>query len=518
LTKRMKFDLSSEFNIRKIVSEFPQSYQIKKESGRRQKQVYFDTFDWRLFNKGFLFFLAGENLCLRSLEDNETICSVAVPSAPVFVGDIPEGPLKDTLAPIIEMRALLRLFEADVSSTGIRVLNNYLKTVVRLQYEEITLSTAKASTPLSKHVWLIPYRGYDKDLRNVSRWFAENGQVTGQNSFFLEALTRLKQEPGAYSARIEFRLDPAESSFQATGEILQFLSKVARANEQGIKDDIDTEFLHDFRVAVRRTRAALGQIKFVYPPDQVRSWKKNFSELGKLTNQLRDFDVYLLNKDEYKSRVPDFLKADIDPLFDYVHRERTKEHKKVVRGLNSPEFRQLFQDWETFLNQPMESGPSAVNAAKSVSMLASQRICKKYNAVVNSGVRIQDDTEDRKFHELRLECKKLRYLLEFFSSLFPPEKISVLITQLKRFQDKLGRFQDLCVQEQELQSFVEKLPGDDSQAKRTIMAVGSLICRLDLEKQSIRHDFSVAFSRFNSSKNRQIFQELFATPKSGAAA
>ena len=38
-----------------------------------------------------------------------------------------------------------------------------------------------------------------------------------------------------------------------------------RINEDGVRKDLDSEFLHDFRVAVRRTRSALSQIKGVFP-------------------------------------------------------------------------------------------------------------------------------------------------------------------------------------------------------------------------------------------------------------
>jgi len=43
--------------------------------------------------------------------------------------------------------------------------------------------------------------------------------------------------------------------------IYSHLLKAIKANEQGTIADTDSEFLHDFRVAVRRTRAGLSQIK-----------------------------------------------------------------------------------------------------------------------------------------------------------------------------------------------------------------------------------------------------------------
>ena len=66
-------------------------------------------------------------------------------------------------------------------------------------------------------------------------------------------------------------------------------------NEKGIIDDIDSEFLHDFRVAVRRTRSLLGQIRYVLPKRRVTRFKRDFAWLGEVTGPARDMDVYLLS-------------------------------------------------------------------------------------------------------------------------------------------------------------------------------------------------------------------------------
>ncbi|MCJ7680591.1 MAG: CHAD domain-containing protein, partial [Candidatus Aminicenantes bacterium] len=70
-------------------------------------------------------------------------------------------------------------------------------------------------------------------------------------------------------------------------------------NENGILEDIDPEYLHKFRVSVRRTRSALTQIKKVFPPAQTKKWKKKFDKLGRASNRLRDLDVFLSKKEEY---------------------------------------------------------------------------------------------------------------------------------------------------------------------------------------------------------------------------
>jgi CHAD domain-containing protein len=64
--------------------------------------------------------------------------------------------------------------------------------------------------------------------------------------------------------------------------------------------------------------------------------------------------------------------------------------------------------------------------------LARKFIRKRYKKVIKRGRAITEDTPYDVFHSLRIDCKKLRYLLEFFASLFPANKMILLIGQLKK--------------------------------------------------------------------------------------
>ena len=77
-------------------------------------------------------------------------------------------------------------------------------------------------------------------------------------------------------------------------QVHQALLGTIVANESGVRSALDTEFLHDFRVAVRRTRSLLGQIKHVFPADAVEHFSTEFSWLGRQTGAPRDMDVLVL--------------------------------------------------------------------------------------------------------------------------------------------------------------------------------------------------------------------------------
>jgi CHAD domain-containing protein len=104
--------------------------------------------------------------------------------------------------------------------------------------------------------------------------------------------------------------------------------------------------------------------------------------------------------------------------------------------------------------------------------------------------------------------------MEFFSSLFPRKKINVLIDQLKKLQDNLGDFNDLCVQEEYLLNISREIPANHRQIKKTLVAIGSLIGTLARERQIVKDAFAETFIDFASPGNKELFQELFASPTS----
>jgi len=493
-----------------LVSELADQYAIKKEPAVSESFAVYDTFDWRLFNKSLVLYGSGNKLFLRKLAKNEIMHSIEISPLPVFIWEFPDSELKNQLAPIIKMRALLQLIELDSRSTPYRILNQDEKTVVRLVYEEIRPSRNKDEPALATHLWLKPVKGYPKYSRNLAKRFEEAGlTISKEEDIYFKALEEVDKKPGSYSAKVKIKIDPGMRSDEATKIILRFLLQVMRINEANIGKDLDTEFLHDFRVAIRRTRSALGQIKFVFPMETTDRFKKDFAFVGKLSNELRDLDVYLLNADTYKAMLPPVLRDDIDPLFDYLHKKRSRALQKVIRSLKTKRYAGILDDWEVFLNEPPQDFPNATKAELPIIDLARKRIYKKYRSIVKAGNLITENTEDEMLHVLRIHCKKLRYLMEFFSNLFPRKKINVLIDQLKKLQDNLGDFNDLCVQEEYLLNITKEMPANHRQIKKPLVAIGSLIGTLGRERQMVKDAFAETFTDFASPANEKLFRELF---------
>jgi CHAD domain-containing protein len=304
-------------------------------------------------------------------------------------------------------------------------------------------------------------------------------------------------------------LDPGMRADEATKIVLRFLLQVMRVNEENLEKDLDTEFLHDYRVALRRTRSALSQMKRLFPREIIRRFRKGLSSVAKISNQLRDLDVHLLNENACKEMLPASLRDDIDPLFDHLRKKRSRVFREVIRRGKSRTYRKLFREWDRFLREPGTDFPTAPDAALPIRDVAQRRIRKQYERILKEGGRVLEDPKRERMHLLRIQCKELRYLMEFFSRLFPRRKIRVLIGQLKKLQDLLGTCNDLSVQKQCLLDAARELRKTGRQSKKTPMAIGILAGTLNRKKLTLKGAFAETFAEYSSPANRKSFRAIF---------
>ena len=496
MQKDMRFILSKALKQREFISELQEQYPIQQEKTYSEQYIYYDTFDWRLYNKSLILYSTAQTLVLQSLKTHDVLERATMTAPPVFLSDVPGGRLQETVAPIIDMRALLTLFAMDVQCTCIRIMNNDAKTVVRLLCEAGTIAAAKGALPVATCLWLKPIRGYAKEARRFAQWLINQGWTLSNDHLFQQGLAAVEKHPGAYSSKIRLQLQPRQRADEATRVILRSLLHVIKSNEEGIKNDIDTEFLHDFRVAIRRTRSALGQIKAVFPADVTARFRKDFAYLGSVTNRVRDLDVYLLHKEPYTALLPAQIRSDIAPLFAHLQRERARAFRILVRRLRSKTYADILNRWDAFLAQPPAPDASAANASRPILEVARQRIRRRCRSVVRLGTALLAETDGQQLHALRIACKKLRYVLEFFVSLFPGKKTASLVEHLRILQDNLGRWHDLAVQQEMLRHFAMTFSGPDQQTHNTLRAIYNLIHILEEEKQTVGQALPALFTSF----------------------
>jgi CHAD domain-containing protein len=153
--------------------------------------------------------------------------------------------------------------------------------------------------------------------------------------------------------------------------------------------------------------------------------------------------------------------------------------------------------------------PGCDHAAMPVTELADARIWKMYRRVMKEGAAIDDDSPAEALHELRITCKKLRYLLEFFQSLYPPKRIGRLVKTLKSFQNVLGEFQDTEVQSNAILAFGRDMAASGVAPVETQMAMGMVAESILVRQAAARRAFHRRFDDFSRRPVRDAFAGLF---------
>jgi CHAD domain-containing protein len=439
-------------------------------------------------------------------EPDITLPCPATGDRPLCCHDLPEGPFRDALRPVIDVRAVMPLVTIVSSMIRQNVVNEDEKTVSHINTEKIHVSRNAYDKKTMMLIEVAPVRGYTVEFNDIIEKLEETGLEREEGNIFSIALAAVGAKAGVYSSKPVFTLEPDMSSQEALRIIFRALLRIMNENEDGVAKDIDTEFLHDFRVAVRRTRSALTLTKGVFPAKTIDGFKTDFRALGWKSNELRDLDIYLQRRERYTEMLPPALRPGLGLLFNMITRERKEALRVFTEELNSDSYRRLISSWEEFLHAPEENGDDA----EPVIVLAKSRIRKRYKKAVKLGKGIDESSSDRDLHTLRIECKKLRYYLEFFESLFPATEIKEVIAHLKRLQDNLGDYNDMHVQQERLKGYIPGMDPAADEGRDGIAAAGGLISELYLKQREIRSEFHERFGEFSGSEMKSLFDNLFS--------
>ncbi|MBY8974501.1 CHAD domain-containing protein [Rhodobacteraceae bacterium NNCM2] len=421
-----------------------------------------------------------------------------------FVADLADGPVKDALGSVSPLRSLMVVGSGTCQRNELALIDDEDKTHARAYFEVLDAPEAGTQVTLASVQGL---RGYQKAYDAL---VAHLTPAEGQETHSFGDLYKLLF-PGLteYDPKPEIVIPDHATAFDTANTIIHRYIAIARQNEPGVIADTDTEFLHDYRVSLRKVRSVVSLFRGVYSEEQTRTLKTAFSDMMAPTGPLRDLDVYLLERQQYYDLLPETLHSGLTLMFKMFEKERTQAQKKIMRRFKSPAYEKaisklsgLFAD-----TSKLDKGPNAERLAHDY---ACEMIWKRYRKVCKIARTIDDETEDEYVHELRINCKKLRYLMEFFAPVFPPEAFKPLIKPLKKLQDNLGLFNDYSVQQDALQEFVAGRAAKGGKQDMVIAkSIGALIVVLHQRQAEERAKVLASFAHFDSTEVQDQFRLLF---------
>lgn len=497
-----------ERQVRQALEQLEKGFDLKAIPAQRRNESYFDTFDGALYAAGYLLRKRGMKLFLTDLDDEPIAGGPAVKANHFFAWEISAPELREVLRPAAGIRALSRVCSRRISREVVQLRNDDGKMVARVVYRYGSAAAEKREAALQPLVRIEEIRGYESAFEKASQLLQAaglSGPVEGRNSLnhILDAL----ELPSLFSSsKYTLALDKDILLGQAVAEIGCCLLAAMEVNHQGVIEDRDTEFLHDFRIAVRRTRSLLSQMKKYLPEAQLAFFQNEFKWLGSVTGPVRDLDVYLLMKEDYAGMLPPQLHRGLEEFFVTLESRRTGSMEAMRKALKSERYAGLTEEWRHFLENDRQGWPGAERRCQPI---ARKAICRRFEKIMQNGLKIDVHSGDDDLHRLRIQGKKLKYMLEFFRSFYVPEEIDFFHGQLKKLQNNLGDFNDISVQLQMLEEHAGFLPTGTRRSLRIGGAIGGLITHLSGKHAKVRRKFEKTFAAFASAENQERFQKLF---------
>lgn len=505
-----EFLIPSSLPVRELNDKLKLRFPVRDGGSVRLVRHYQDTFDWRLYRKSCCYFVdeTPQTLTLNCIAPNKSLQLVTT-GMPVFARDFTSAEFRRLVAPLVNIRALMTHVALQVNQTHLYVVDDEDKTRVNIYIEHARLTLpGKPVRNLGKRLRLEPVRGYEKSADEIRRYLVDEWRLRESDvSEFRAACEYLGIDPGETAP--ELTLSPDMRTDEALKQMLLSALDTMENNIDGAIKNIDSEFLHDLRVATRRTRSILSLIQQVFPRRILDRFEKGFAWIGDITGPTRDMDVYLLKFDSYRQSLPRQHRQPLDALHGFLEKHQRMEQQQLAASLQSPRFRQLLRDWRTFLQQPVPVRSPLENAMQAVKVTADVHIWKAYKKVMKRGSAITHRCPDEKLHRLRISCKKLRYLMDFFQCLYPKGKFKSMLKTLKGLQDVLGDFQDLSVQIERLEAFEGQMQEESMLDEATHAAMQCLVKQLGGNIKQQRQLFYQQFKLFSTATMQAGFQSLF---------
>lgn len=254
------------------------------------------------------------------------------------------------------------------------------------------------------------------------------------------------------------KLAPAMTAGQAFRTIVAAALAQVHANERGVMDSRDPEYLHQMRVGTRRLRSAFSLFRDLLG-DDADSHVDALRAIARGLGPARDWDVF----------VTETLPAVRPALAAHGAAERFESRCLRCRQSARRDLKILiksisYKDGVLALGRWLAAREGAGEDApwdQPARACATQILELRYARVLKRGRHVQR-LMPPELHRLRIAVKQLRYAVEFFSALFSARSMATLRDRLARLQDILGRINDAAV----VDPLIRSATANDSEAAK----------------------------------------------------
>jgi CHAD domain-containing protein len=285
-------------------------------------------------------------------------------------------------------------------------------------------------------------------------------QSKAQRGFALRGDRPLRRR--RHAEKVE--LDADATTADALSAIARECLRQVAANADGVLSRDDPEWVHQMRVGTRRLRSCLSLMKPFTAEVEIEPLTAEVKWLAALLGEARDWDVFVT---ETLPPLAAWFARDasaapgIKRLRDRAARRRRGARKAAREGIASPRYQRLLlaaglvsaapcidrpadrsddrpDDGSATADAPVAAPDPGVTKA---SVYAEKLIARRHRKFADLATTLAHAPNDER-HAARIAAKRLRYVAEFFSPLFPGKRTRTYLETLAATQDALGQFND----------------------------------------------------------------------------
>jgi len=281
-------------------------------------------------------------------------------------------------------------------------------------------------------------------------------------------------------------------------------------HEPGTRQGEDIEELHDMRVATRRLRSASRLVSGFFIPKDVAPFIKGLRRTARTLGAVRDLDVLTDKAHKYQETLPPDRRDGLEPLLASWRTQRETARQQMITYLDGGDYRCFVAASTEFITTE-GAGARPVDPNHPHPYLVCHvvpRLIYTHFEAVRAYEYWLDDPPLERLHALRIDCKRLRYALEFFREVLWTEA-KMVIKEVTALQDHLGDLHDADVSDHLLRDFLDGgtggLPSFTSSKKQVevprqrVMAPGVAIylAEKQTELQTLVRTFPEVWAHFN---------------------
>ncbi|QPC81850.1 CHAD domain-containing protein [Phototrophicus methaneseepsis] len=273
-------------------------------------------------------------------------------------------------------------------------------------------------------------------------------------------------------ARLEAHLSPigGEDTVAQAGRkiLLQNFVKIAQ-NEEGSRAGEDIEFVHDMRVATRRTRSAVRVFDPYLKGKALAPYTKAIRKTARRLGRVRDLDVMIADLTAYQAELEGAPAEAIKSIIELLIVKRDNAREKLVSWFDSKKYRDFSKKYAQFL---LDDGKGVVEPDSLIEPHQVRHVAPLMIYDALAAVRAYDvviaDADFETLHALRVAFKRLRYTIDSFKDVLGTTA-TAYIDEIKAMQDYLGRLNDVVVAHERLEE-LGKLTAEQIAARDAYLA------------------------------------------------